>query len=195
MQSVISPSPSPSQSTSVLPLSQWPDPRKLTRQSDIAQQVIALTARENELSVELNNIISNRSNLDDSTARLAALVPKIKSLGYEVNGRRDTTLKDPTTILFSPGSRRVYNENGEDEDDYTHDLDGDGDDDDDGLVERVNRVWITSERVGGKVRKLDVEVSRVKEALDRVNDVVELKVSSIHERLYDVLSTLTTFYA
>lgn len=36
---------------------------------------------------------------------------------------------------------------------------------------------MTSERVGGKVRKLDVEVSRVKEAAERVQEVLELKVS------------------
>jgi hypothetical protein len=46
-----------------------------------------------------------------------------------------------------------------------------------GLVERVTRVWETSERVGGKVRRLDEEISRVREATDIVTEVLELKVS------------------
>ena len=48
---------------------------------------------------------------------------------------------------------------------------------DEGLVERVRKVWDTSERVGGKVRRLDEEVGRVKEATDIVTEVLELKVS------------------
>jgi hypothetical protein len=47
---------------------------------------------------------------------------------------------------------------------------------DEGLVERVRKVWDTSERVGGKVRRLDEEVGRVKEATDIVTEVLELKV-------------------
>jgi hypothetical protein len=50
-------------------------------------------------------------------------------------------------------------------------------DESEGLVERVRRVWETSERVGGKVRRLDEEVGRVREATDIVTEVLELKVS------------------
>jgi len=38
-------------------------------------------------------------------------------------------------------------------------------------------VWETSERVGGKVKRLDEEVGRVREATDIVTEVLELKVS------------------
>lgn len=47
---------------------------------------------------------------------------------------------------------------------------------DEGLLERVRKVWETSERVGGKVRRLDVEVGRVKESVDIVSEVIDLKV-------------------
>lgn len=148
---------------------EWKDPRKLVKQSDIAQQLITLTARENEVSLELDAIIARRSNLDESTARLKALVPKIKNLSYEVNGRQD--VQAPTTVLFPRADRAQDSDNAVSEDDYGNDIE-----EDEGLVERVTRVWTTSERVGGKVRKLDVEVSRMKEALERVNEVLELKV-------------------
>nr|XP_019000435.1 uncharacterized protein I203_06849 [Kwoniella mangroviensis CBS 8507]OCF63896.1 hypothetical protein I203_06849 [Kwoniella mangroviensis CBS 8507] len=45
----------------------------------------------------------------------------------------------------------------------------------DGSRKRVTRVWETSERVGGKVRRLDEEVGRVREATDIVTEVLELK--------------------
>lgn len=55
-------------------------------------------------------------------------------------------------------------------------LNGDDVFDEGGLVQRVERVWDTSERVGGKVRRLDEEVGRVREATDVVTEVLELKV-------------------
>lgn len=47
---------------------------------------------------------------------------------------------------------------------------------DEGLLERVRKVWEISERVGGKVRRLDVEVGRVKEFVDIVFEVIDFKV-------------------
>lgn len=41
---------------------------------------------------------------------------------------------------------------------------------------KVSRTATTADRIGSKVRSLDDEMSRVKEAGDRVNQVIELKV-------------------
>ena len=54
---------------------------------------------------------------------------------------------------------------------------------DDGLVDRIGRVYQTSERVGQKVRKLDLEISRVNESVDIVTDVMELKVGTTQSEL------------
>ena len=53
---------------------------------------------------------------------------------------------------------------------------------DDGLVDRIGRVYQTSERVGQKVRKLDLEIGRVKESVDIVTDVMDLKVCRTRTR-------------
>lgn len=50
------------------------------------------------------------------------------------------------------------------------------------LVDRIGRVYQTSERVGQKVRKLDTEISRVKESVDVVTEVMDLKVGLVAER-------------
>ena len=44
------------------------------------------------------------------------------------------------------------------------------------LSDKVSSTACTAERVGGRVRKLDEEISRVKEAAERVGQVMELKV-------------------
>lgn len=46
-----------------------------------------------------------------------------------------------------------------------------------GLVSRIGRVNEIAERVGGKVRDLDLELQRVREASDRLGEVMELKAS------------------
>lgn len=44
------------------------------------------------------------------------------------------------------------------------------------FADKVSRTATTADRIGSKVRSLDEEMSRVKEAGDRVNQVIELKV-------------------
>lgn len=46
-----------------------------------------------------------------------------------------------------------------------------------GLVGRIGKVNEIAERIGGKVRGLDEELLRVREAGERLNEVMELKVS------------------
>ena len=140
----------------------WRDPRKLKTQAEIQRHLTLLSQRENELSVALNEIISNRNGLDDSIRRLNTLVPKVKSLQQQVDGE---VVPDENERQSVP----VFDEFSDDE----------FEDEDYGLVERIRKVWVTSERVGGKVRKLDVEVSRVKEASERVQEVLELRVSTL----------------
>jgi predicted nuclease with TOPRIM domain len=53
-----------------------------------------------------------------------------------------------------------------------------------GLVSRVSRVYETSERVGGKVRRLDEEIGRVRQSADVVTEVLELKNSLANLRGY-----------
>lgn len=45
-----------------------------------------------------------------------------------------------------------------------------------GLVDRIGKVNEIAERIGGKVRGLDLELLRVREASERLNEVMELKV-------------------
>lgn len=44
------------------------------------------------------------------------------------------------------------------------------------LSEKVSTTAQTAERVGGRVRTLDEEMRRIREAVDRVGQVIELKV-------------------
>lgn len=54
--------------------------------------------------------------------------------------------------------------------------------DDAGLVQRIGKVNEIAERIGGKVRDLDLELLRVKEASERLNEVMELKVRGSNGR-------------
>lgn len=51
------------------------------------------------------------------------------------------------------------------------------------LANKVSQTAQTAERVGGRVRSLDEEMKRIREASDRVGQVVELKVSALHNVL------------
>jgi len=142
----------------------WSDPRSLRNHHDIEQHLLLLTRRENELSVALENALNDRRSLDASIGRLAALSPKVRDLVRQVDGETPTSLShDESNHQLLP----VFDEFSDDGSN-AEEL---------GLVERVRKVWVTSERVGGKVRTLDVEVSRVKEASERVQEVLELRVS------------------
>lgn len=136
--------------------------RTITHPSALATHSEALTARSNELSIALNAALTDRAPIDDALARLRALVPDVRTVRSLVDGR------EPPTEKRTVG-RFGYGEDEEDENERARMRDG--------FVGRVTRVWETSERVGGKVRRLDGRVGRVREAVDRLGEVVELKVS------------------
>jgi hypothetical protein len=137
------------------------DPRTLTSPSQIQQQLALLTQREQELSLALNTLISDTAKIDGALGTLKELSHDVDHLAEEVDGRLRGANGDGLGLL---------------------DVDGQGsfggleDHDEGGLVGRVSKVWDTSERVGGKVRRLDDEVGRVREAADIVTEVLELKV-------------------
>lgn len=137
--------------------------KDLTTSASLHAHLAALTARESQLTAALNDLVSNRDTLDDAIDRLQHLVPRIQELSVEVDGR-------PAVAGSGIPFASWPHENVPDR------LALEGAMGEEGLVDRVSRVWETSERVGGKVRKLDTEVSRVKEAADRVTAVLELKV-------------------
>lgn len=102
--------------------------------------------------------MADREDIDESLEHLTILGQRVEQLLQEVDGRNGPTHGQPRGLGFQPNGHEVYEE------------------EDEGLLERVRRVWETSERVGGKVRRLDVEVGRVKESADIVSEVIDLKV-------------------
>lgn len=174
----LSPSPLPTAPPTPGPV----DPRDITEPEQIAAQLALLTRREADLTLALNALISDRSQVDGALLHLGELSGQVDALSREVDGvgvpaRPLAQLRSPT-----PGTPRRGDtprggspfpqiglgiQNGDE---------GLLLDDTEGLVARVNRVWETSERVGGKVRKLDDEIGRVREATDVVTEVLELKV-------------------
>ncbi len=52
------------------------------------------------------------------------------------------------------------------------------------LANKVSQTAQTAERVGGRVRSLDEEMKRIREASDRVGQVVELKVRTLNSALH-----------
>ncbi len=140
--------------------------RSLTTTSQLHAHLASLTARESELTSALNDLVSNRDTLDSAITRLQSLIPQIQEITIEVDGRP-----------AHPGLEAPYGA-------WTHshsttEMEMEQPIGEEGLVDRVSRVWETSERVGGKVRKLDTEVSRVREAAERVTAVLELKVGRV----------------
>ncbi|WWC86365.1 uncharacterized protein L201_001241 [Kwoniella dendrophila CBS 6074] len=131
-------------------------PRVITHPDQIAAQLALLTRREAELSLSLNALVADRAQIDEALSRLKQLGSDVGNLAAEVDGRRSVYPISRGLGLQSNG----------------HDMYEDADE---GLVERVAKVWETSERVGGKVRRLDEEVGRVREATDVVTEVLELK--------------------
>ncbi|ORX36086.1 COG4 transport protein-domain-containing protein [Kockovaella imperatae] len=128
------------------------DPRSITSPDQIAAQLALLSKREADLTLALNTLISDRSAIDGTISQLQRLGLRVRDLSVEVDGpseARGLGLENATSNGYG--------------------------DDESGLVERVRRVWETSERVGGKVRRLDEEVGRVREATDVVTEVLELK--------------------
>ncbi|EIW72587.1 hypothetical protein TREMEDRAFT_70757 [Tremella mesenterica DSM 1558] len=154
----------PTPSPSPLPSSSSPpplvNPRDITSPEQITAQLALVARREADLSLALNALISDRQQVESALAHLQELSPEIDRLCYQVDGVNNHAPP------FGANSRGLGLQNGDDT--YY-------DDEDVGLVERVRRVWETSERVGGKVKRLDQEVGRVKEATDIVTEVLELK--------------------
>lgn len=144
------------------------DPRQITSPAQISAQLALLSKRESELSLALNALVSDRSSLDGAMARLKVLGTDVQVLAREIDGpnqagpSRGGALGLGNGIAQSVTGDPFYQE-------------------DEGLVERVRRVWETSERVGGKVRKLDEEVGRVRESTEIVTEVLELKVGPSNE--------------
>jgi hypothetical protein len=130
------------------------DPRSITSPEQIAAQLALLSKRESDLALSLNRLVSDRSSIENAIAHLQELGENVHQLSLDVDG---------------PGASNGLGLNGEDVFDEG------------GLVQRVKRVWDTSERVGGKVRRLDEEVGRVRESTDIVTEVLELKVSWISQ--------------
>jgi hypothetical protein len=181
------------------PSPQLLDARQITSPDQIAIQLSLLAKREADVTQALNALISDRSSIDRALAQLDQLNKRVQGLTLEVDRPTPRTL-DLTDGVRPPGgtlglvddSRRngsiePRNENGRRE--SYGPVNGEGSlsgrgigDEEVGMVERVRKVWETSERVGGKVRRLDEEVSRVREATEVVTEVLELKVSwsSLH---------------
>jgi hypothetical protein len=158
-------------STSTCPLNQQVFPsiltvprrnmsRTLTSPSSLPTHAENLTTRTNELSIHLAQSINARAPLDDALKKLQALVPEVVRLRGLVDGR------EPTNGLIG---RFGYAQDTEDDEHAVRTRLG--------VVGRVGEVFGTSERVGGKVRLLDGRVGRVREAVERVGEVMEFKVS------------------
>lgn len=142
------------------------DPRSITSPEQITAQLAILAQRESELSIALNALVSDRSSIENAIGHLQDLGEDIHALSLDVNG--------PS----SSSGLGLQNGHGQ----------GDLQFEEGSLVERVRRVWDTSERVGGKVRRLDEEVGRVRESTDIVTEVLELKVCATRrfsERMTD----------
>lgn len=161
MSALSSTLPTPLQTRPVSP--QPIHPRDITDPAQIAAQLSLLSRKQQDLSLALNALVSDRAQIENAFARLANLSTKADRLSGDIDG----STKQPqiqSNGALGLSSRGLGQQN------------GDFEEVDEGLVERVRRVWDTSERVGGKVRRLDEEVGRVREATDIVTEVVELKV-------------------
>ncbi len=130
------------------------DPRLITDPDQITAQLALLARRESDLSLALNALVADRGQIEGALTRLLELGSEVDRLAVEVDGGGGPS----NSLGLENGNVFMEDEDG-------------------GLVERVRRVWETSERVGGKVRRLDEEVGRVREATDIVTEVLELKVS------------------
>jgi hypothetical protein len=128
------------------------DPRAIVSPEQITAQLALLAKRESDITLSLNALVSDRSSIENAISHLQSLGEDVYNLSLDVDG--------------AGPSGGLGLSNGDAEEAY----------DEGGLVERVRRVWETSERVGGKVRRLDEEVGRVREATDIVTEVLELKV-------------------
>lgn len=138
------------------------DPREITSPEQITAQLALLTRREADLTLALNALISDRASVDNALQSLGELTFAVDNLSVQVDGAG--SVPTPKRVVSPTRGSPFLGLSPQEEE---------------GLVTRVNRVWETSERVGGKVRKLDDEIGRVREAADVVTEVLELKVSFV----------------
>lgn len=122
--------------------------KDLTSIDQIASQLAITEKKEAELVFSLNALVSDRSGIDLALTNLQALGRHVEQLCADM---------DDVSPPFGSSA---------------HGLGGHAP----GLLERIERVYLTSERVGGKVRKLDLEIGRVKGSIDMVSEVMDLKV-------------------
>jgi hypothetical protein len=154
------PTPLDTRPTTPLPIS----PREITDPSQITAQLSLLSRKQQDLSSALNALVSDRAQIESAFSRLENLSLKAGRLSHEIDGSGPKFAGG----MLGLTTRGLGQQNADFEDMEV----------DEGLVERVRKVWDTSERVGGKVRRLDEEVGRVKEATDIVTEVLELKVGT-----------------
>lgn len=141
-------------------------PRDITDPSQIAAQLSLLSRKQQDLSSALNALVSDRAQIESAFSRLESLSLKASRLSTDIDGSGPSFQNG----MLGLSTRGLGQQNADFEEAGV----------DEGLVERVRKVWDTSERVGRKVRRLDEEVGRVKEATDIVTEVLELKVSRVH---------------
>ncbi|GHJ84675.1 hypothetical protein NliqN6_1077 [Naganishia liquefaciens] len=139
--------------------------RTIIHPSALATHADALSTRSNELSIALNAALTDRAQIDDALARLRALVTDVRSVRGLVDGVE-------TPYQMKGGGLGKFGYGDEEDEEAEEDARRRTRE---GVVGRVARVWETSERVGGKVRRLDGRVERVREAVDRLGEVVEFK--------------------
>lgn len=126
-----------------------PHPRTLLP-AELLPHLSQLQTVESSLSHALSLALADRSVLAAAHSRLAALLPRIDAVDLELSGHQQ---------------QQQQGGGG-----------GPGAGDKAGLKGRIEVVNDIAERVGGKVRGLDLELKRVREANDRLNEVMELKV-------------------
>jgi len=138
-------------------------PRDITSPEQIATQLALLARREADLSIALNALLADRGQVEGALSHLRELGSEVGHLVAEIDGQGPSRLGAGAVGVSSRG---LGLQNAEDV--FMEERGG--------LLQRVEKVWETSERVGGKVRRLDEEVGRVREATDIVTEVLELKV-------------------
>lgn len=181
MSAIATPSPIPSTPRTPPPL----DPRELTDPGEIAAQLAALTRREAEVTLALNALISDRAGVDGALQRLQSLTPHVDALSAQVDGVGSSSrplhaLRQDSQQSLGIGSPGL-GQHGFGAQHFDETVLGQ---ENEGLVSRVSRVYETSERVGGKVRRLDEEIGRVRQSADVVTEVLELKNSLANLRGY-----------
>lgn len=191
-----------------------PSARTLTSQSALLAHLATLTQRESELTLSLNELLSDRGGVDEALEKLRGLGPRVREFVVEVEGagkegesgaiesgagcdrngnasrsggygyaNSSNGARTPNNMNLSrSGSTSVFSPYDEDEPNrnyYTDDdplaYQRDPSSSSLGLIDRITKVYTTSERVGGKVRTLDREVRRVGESLEWVGLVLDVK--------------------